>query len=366
MTVVAQKKVLIVVNPSVGGSELNALKMAETLDAEFSWVFLLRHNQSIEKRFLGRDRVFKLDHSSGGTLASIFCSGAIGQICKSNNIHVIYAVGFQCAISASIAKLLFCSVRLIITHRGVMSLRKIHHKLLWVYVRMMADRIETNAKHMMTRTTGGSVSFESKYYFVPNIIRVDKTKGQNEGTLPDAITRNQYLVGYVGNVRHQKNPELLFASIKMLLSNRADVNVIVCGDDRVGRLTKLFQSDKFKDRFFLLENQEQHQIDNIYDALDVLFFTSSEESSPNVLIEAMANKVPIVSTNIMATRELITTGVNGVLLEQNNARNMVMEITALLDKRAVRATLAENAFKRYKTDFCIKDVKQILEQAFAI
>ncbi|MCG3163164.1 MAG: D-inositol-3-phosphate glycosyltransferase [Acidobacteria bacterium] len=64
---------------------------------------------------------------------------------------------------------------------------------------------------------------------------------------------------------------------------------------------------------------------------------------PNVLVEAMAMGLPVVSTNISGIPELIEHGVSGLLAPQKDARALADAIAELLDSPAVRRKLGAAA-----------------------
>jgi glycosyltransferase involved in cell wall biosynthesis len=64
---------------------------------------------------------------------------------------------------------------------------------------------------------------------------------------------------------------------------------------------------------------------------------------PNVLVEAMASGLPVVSTNISGIPELIESGVNGLLAPQKDARALADAIAELLDAPALRRKLGAAA-----------------------
>ncbi len=64
---------------------------------------------------------------------------------------------------------------------------------------------------------------------------------------------------------------------------------------------------------------------------------------PNVLVEAMASGLPVVSTNISGIPELIEHGVSGLLAPQKDARALAEAIAELLDKPDLRQKLGDAA-----------------------
>jgi glycosyltransferase involved in cell wall biosynthesis len=63
---------------------------------------------------------------------------------------------------------------------------------------------------------------------------------------------------------------------------------------------------------------------------------------PNVLIEAMACEVPVISTDVAGVSELVEHQKNGLLVEQRDARALADAMELLLGSPAVRNSLARN------------------------
>jgi len=70
----------------------------------------------------------------------------------------------------------------------------------------------------------------------------------------------------------------------------------------------------------------------LYEALDVFVQSSDTEGIPNVLLEAMAMRTPIVATDVGGTSEIVSDAAHGLLVPRRDVRAMA---------EAVRRTLAE-------------------------
>jgi glycosyltransferase involved in cell wall biosynthesis len=70
---------------------------------------------------------------------------------------------------------------------------------------------------------------------------------------------------------------------------------------------------------------------------------NDRDGIPNVLVEAMAVGLPVVSTNISGIPELIEHGVSGLLVPQKDARALAEAIAGLLDAPALRQKLGSAA-----------------------
>jgi len=60
-------------------------------------------------------------------------------------------------------------------------------------------------------------------------------------------------------------------------------------------------------------------MDKFYEAMDYMILSSLTEGLPLVVLEAMANAKPVVSTSVGGVPEVIEDGVNGYLVKPNDA-----------------------------------------------
>jgi glycosyltransferase involved in cell wall biosynthesis len=64
---------------------------------------------------------------------------------------------------------------------------------------------------------------------------------------------------------------------------------------------------------------------------------------PNVLVEAMAMKLPVISTPISGIPELIENAVNGLLIPPQNPSSLAIALETLLNDAELRIRLGEAA-----------------------
>jgi len=81
---------------------------------------------------------------------------------------------------------------------------------------------------------------------------------------------------------------------------------------------------------------------------------------PNVLIEAMASKTPIVATNISGLPEAVGDGENGLLVEEKDAKALSEAIQVLLNDEELRRKFGEAGYRKALRMFDIeKNVKRL-------
>jgi glycosyltransferase involved in cell wall biosynthesis len=72
---------------------------------------------------------------------------------------------------------------------------------------------------------------------------------------------------------------------------------------------------------------------------------------PNVLVEAMAMKIPVVSTRISGIPELIIHNETGLLVEQKNPEALAEAISSLLQNHELARQLTESGLRKVQEDF---------------
>ncbi|MGB1245117.1 MAG: glycosyltransferase, partial [Porticoccaceae bacterium] len=90
---------------------------------------------------------------------------------------------------------------------------------------------------------------------------------------------------------------------------------------------------------------------------------------PQMLMEAMACGLPVISTDLVGIPDLIEDGRTGLLVEPNNASALAMAITRLADDSGLREQLAvqgrEKVINGFDIDDCLEPLLEKFRQAIA-
>ena len=87
----------------------------------------------------------------------------------------------------------------------------------------------------------------------------------------------------------------------------------------------------------------RNNIPQILSLIDVLVSTtiSEQEGLSNVILEAMASSVAILSTKSIGTNELVSHGVNGFLINNNDIHDLVNKIVLLYNNEQLKVLMGE-------------------------
>jgi glycosyltransferase involved in cell wall biosynthesis len=87
-----------------------------------------------------------------------------------------------------------------------------------------------------------------------------------------------------------------------------------------------------------IPNQE---LPKYYAASDIFLLSSEYDNFPNVILEAMSCKLPVVATNVGGVNTQIEHQVNGLLAENHNAEGLAQAINTLAENKENRQKIGE-------------------------
>lgn len=94
-----------------------------------------------------------------------------------------------------------------------------------------------------------------------------------------------------------------------------------------------------------VELKDYREVAKHYWALDVYIIASRDEGGPMALMESMASCVPLVSTKVGMSADILRSGHNGFLAEVDDVEALAEAAAALLEDDELRHTVAENALQ---------------------
>ena len=177
------------------------------------------------------------------------------------------------------------------------------------------------------------------------------------------IEKDFFTIGVVANINPDKNFNLLINIIK----NIEDKNI------RFKIVGKLFQSQKKYFRNKLLNFREViHKIEwvndindtkEIMNSFDILLCTSSYESLPLSIIEALSMSVPIISTNVGDIAYVLNQKKCGIIVKPF-ASDFIKGIYNLKNNQELKNIFSKNARDNVVKNFNIKNYKNKIEKEF--
>jgi len=125
------------------------------------------------------------------------------------------------------------------------------------------------------------------------------------------------LVGKIGRLSPEKCQDLFLRAAARLAQSAGGVTFVLVGiGPEEARLRQLAADIGIADRVVFAGYRSDMQ--RVYNSLDLVVQSSSTEGMPNVILEALLMRVPVVATNVGGTGELVIDGVSGRLVPPND------------------------------------------------
>ena len=147
------------------------------------------------------------------------------------------------------------------------------------------------------------------------------------------------LIGNVGALDHShKGQSTIIEVAHRAASERPDWHFLLCGDGR--------DEQRFRDEIGDLDNIELvGWVDNVGDYLasfDIFVFPSLHEALGSVLLDVLQFGLPIVASNVGGIPGIVEEGVNGMLVEPEDANGLFVALDKLIGDRVLRETMRRN------------------------
>jgi glycosyltransferase involved in cell wall biosynthesis len=148
----------------------------------------------------------------------------------------------------------------------------------------------------------------------------------------------------VGRLSREKGHADLVLTLDYLRRLRPGmpVSLIIVGDGPERRRVTLMAAALGLERHMLFAGQVD-EVQPFYSLADVLVLPSHSEGSPNVLLEGMMARVPIVATAVGGVPEMVRDSESALLVKPRNPRAMAEAISRLLVDKSLAQQLASKA-----------------------
>jgi len=210
----------------------------------------------------------------------------------------------------------------------------------------------------------------SKIFVCPNGIdfkNVVKLREEQKQEIKDyyKIKDNQFIIGFVGYLTEQKGVENLLKAVSLIQNElKNKIKVLIIGDgDKKEELEKMSKELKIdaKVHFFGFQKNGFRFIS----MFDIFVLPSLWEGQPNVLLEAMAYEVPIISTRVGGVDEMIEDRRNGILVDAGNAYQIAGSINMICNDHQLRKNLSKKGLEvvqRYNVSKMVSKFEGLYKQ----
>jgi glycosyltransferase involved in cell wall biosynthesis len=178
------------------------------------------------------------------------------------------------------------------------------------------------------------------------------------------IGADEAMILTIGRFSQEKGHAILLRALAQLRSIPRKWKLVLVGAGPEGdALTQLADSLHLSDRVLFVGSHAD--VAPFYGAADAFVLPSLTEGSSNVLLEAMAAKVPIVATQAGGNPEIILQGETGLLVPIDDSQSLATAIARLLGQPDLASRFAAAAFDRVTHEFSVEKYRRRLVSYYA-
>ena len=183
-----------------------------------------------------------------------------------------------------------------------------------------------------------------EWKFSPQLTKNDKDSSVNILTIARLVEK--------------KGLFFLIEAIEILIKRNYSVNCTIIGSGSLfQRLNKLIVSKNITQYITILSGQTPKEIAQCFHKNDFFVLPSiiasngDRDGLPNVLLEALASGIPVITTPVSAIPELIQDNVTGFFVPEKNSVAIADTICHLIEQQELCRTVAFNGMQKLKAEF---------------
>lgn len=233
----------------------------------------------------------------------------------------------------------------------------------------LADYIVSNSKAGKQILVNREKIDEKKIEVIYNGIDIQDFNKKQKADLADLFTSesffsNKFIVGFIGSLTQQKGLNVLFEAAAELKEKSLNIILVLIGEGkRKQELEQLTKELGIEDIVYFTGYKDMGW--KFMRLFDVLVSPSLWEGMPNVVIEAMAQGIIVVATNVGGIPELIEEGKDGFLVESKNIHALVDKISYIFNlPEEKRIEIRENAQKKIIKNYSIEKMVREYESLY--
>lgn len=342
----------------VGGAELMLIRLIKALPRNKHTVISLMSISNDFKKELSTFDVSFYELKSRNMFDMFLCFFRLIPIIKKNSGTLFFWMYHACAVSPL--------VRFIEPKRKIYF--NIRHSLDSYVNEKRSTKLAMYLSKVMSKYVDGviycsdnaRVQHENYGFYPGNSIYIPNGYSFNDDYFPKCNNKEFFVIGMLGRFNEAKDFKNLLKSFKKTLSCYPDAFLKIGGkgvEHKNIELMKIIDNlDIPKDKLELLGPVTD--VNSFYRSLDLYVLSSRNEAFPNVLVEAMSNSLPVVSTNVGDASLIINN--NDYLVPPSDSENLSNKILEFIDmsefeRNSIGIRNKELVLSKYSIE-CISDM----------
>ena len=231
--------------------------------------------------------------------------------------------------------------------------------LTWV-LRIFPDRIVCNSHAAAERLRELRVAAH-RLVVIPNALPTQCF----DPTAPLLPPGKTLRVGLIARMNEKvKNQPALLRAAALVLKDIPNLEIVLAGDGALRPELEKMVADLGIARHVLFLG-ERRDIPAVLASLDISVLTSLSESMPNAILEAMAAGLPVVSTRVGGSAEVVRHGETGLLVDSGDDAQLADALRTLLRNESLRKEFGARGKGVARSQFGVASVQKQYEDLYA-
>jgi glycosyltransferase involved in cell wall biosynthesis len=191
----------------------------------------------------------------------------------------------------------------------------------------------------------------AKSRFIPNGIELNRFAPRTADSKPDLLPedwRDKIIVGTVGALARRKSPEVYVRVARKVIDQNPNVRFLHAGDGPLRESVENLVHELGLEPYIRFMGS-QSDIPNVLRTLDILLMTSSNEGTPNAVMEAMATALPCVVTDIGDCKTLVMENQAGFVAPIDDIQCLVDYTLRLVRDKSLRQSMGRAGYEHIQS-----------------
>lgn len=197
-------------------------------------------------------------------------------------------------------------------------------------------------------------------YVLRNPVNMDEMKR------PEDCKRACNKLLYLGWYLREKGVYDLVDAIEIIVSKGIAVSLDCYGTRQLDKLRSYVKRMQLQHVISVNDWIDDREKYNALFKATALVLPSYSEGIPNVILEAMATRTPIISTLVGGLKEVLKDGESAIIAQAGNPVDLSEKILKCLSDAGIRDKITSNAYRealdKYDVSIIVKDLSRIFQQ----
>jgi glycosyltransferase involved in cell wall biosynthesis len=174
------------------------------------------------------------------------------------------------------------------------------------------------------------------------------------------------VIGYVGRIMPEKDLETWIRAAALVAQRYPEAQFVLVGEGRDGctlaQLQRLATELGIAKRVYFPGYRTD--LLPVYGSFDLFMLSSRREGLPNSILEAMAVGLPVVTTDVAGTKELVVNGETGFVIPQQDVSGLAEALNTLLYDHDLQSRMGQAGRRRVEREFSFAGRLQRIESLY--